>query len=748
MWVKMKFKGYILFAMIALMLLINVGNVFAKDGVNIIGYKVLPIDGLNNSDTQILVNIRNTELRTYTSEKPLYLIGVLSNYDATYKNDLARGIQSMFMCRDISNQAYGMYAIGNQYNGTVEALANTFVMVNKIPPTGSINSNDDVFSATTYLALPKDYKKYSSLNIYVVDHSTGRDCFWIARWVREMFINNLDGTTSLQIPVTKLTSEKPKINTSSSANATCVGGASNGVLDKGEQCDTDTFYMCNDPECNSSSDVKNATCSELNKELPILGYVSGNLGCDSDCTINTTNCTTTSNTNQTDPNSSSSTPQTPSKIKLDLVNESGDGYICDNHVCYYTETYMDSTEYIQLIVSGRTGDTCYFSNASNENWKNDSSKLSNCTEMKSEFETGQNIHYKINIEENVPINVNLYSNSFPSGYLLVGTPSNYDYYFFVYVNDLTSSAIDLYKINNRKLIDFYGGSLPEWIPNVSGGVLDSTTPDDCELFDSKLCSFRMVNLSDDINQDGIIGPGQIIKDSDKNLEMTIKITYDSLNISEDDEVIVEMNKVVEDIGMTEEEHAVWFSIIGSESNFNKTVTVGTDGVSYGIGQVNINAWGNSSTDYLTTHPKVVEVIVSSGVTITTNQDYINFVNSTKTDWKKGLVLSAAVFLESRDKLQTQFSEFGITDIDQPNESINDAINTAFGSFYQYMIGSDVGAQNFTKGIPDVGDYYVHKVNDGTGELDNWAVYASMRKTSYYLYFYNNFMEVFHPGYVE
>jgi len=65
-----------------------------------------------------------------------------------------------------------------------------------------------------------------------------------------------------------------------------------------------------------------------------------------------------------------------------------------------------------------------------------------------------------------------------------------------------------------------------------------------------------------------------------------------------------------------------------------------------------------------------------------------------------------------------------------------------------MIGSDLGAQNFTKGIPDVGDYYAHKVNDGAGELDNWSVYASMRKTAYYLYFYNHFMEVFHPGYVE
>jgi|GEM_PF-2934829 len=444
--------------------------------------------------------------------------------------------------------------------------------------------------------------------------------------------------------------------------------------------------------------------------------------------------------------STSSGSTTATGITLTPVSANGEGYICDNHVCYYTQKYINNTYFIQFNVSGKTGDICYYSNASNENWKNDASKLNNCNTLSTYFEIGLNISKKVTISSGTPIETNHLGSINPNTYLLVGTPSNYDYYFFVYVSDINSSSVDIYKINNRKLIDFYGGSLPEWIPGITGGVTDTTISEDCKLFDKMLCSFRMVNLSDDIDQTGITSKGQIVTTSDANLEMTIKIKYDSLNFTKDNEVIKDMNDLVTKLELTEEQHAVWFAIVGSESNFNKNVTVGTDGVSYGIGQVNVTTWGNSGIDYLKTHPKVISAIKKAGITINTNQDYIDFVNSTKTDHKKGLILSAAIFLESRDKLQTEFTKKGITDIDKPNGSIDLAINTAFGSFYQYMVGSDVGAKNFPNGIPAANDYYPYKVHDGAGELDSWSVYASMRKTAYYLYFYNHFMDIYHPGY--
>ncbi len=792
----MKYKGYILFAIIALMFLINLGVVSAasyqrlniKDGTYssttgnlVINYtnSNIPKTDLGNSWQRNMPNIINVAWTIYDDSKlSVFVIYFPNELDAGSKSILDSTLSESFYTGNsltiFSSNNFENYC-GNSRQDLVSKLKEKGLSDIKFadiscrynffdPSTGVLNITSDDYKDKTngvfYVYLLRYNVLHSKTMFSMTRHanlealsesSPGRYTYQLISDETKIFTTPNYFATSYTIRVGSTTNTNPGSTTSK-----CIGVA-NGNLEYSEECEVSsngTIYFrdnLNNPVA-ANNMVTSKTCVSYDSK-----YTSGNLKCNKEkCTIDTSDCSTSPSPNDNPAHTPDSTtqPRTPSSgpasagITLTPVNASGDGYICDNHVCYFTK----NTATIQFTVSGKTGDTCYYSNKINTDW-NTPSTLNNCSSVSTSFEIGQNLTKKIDLTSssiNVQ-NLNQISPINSGNYLLVGTPTDYDYYFFVYVDDVNSINVDIYKINNRKLIKFYGGSLPEWIPGVAGGISDSITPEPttsekCDLFNQKLCSFRMVDLNSDINQTGITGPGQIIKDSDANLEMTIKIKYDSLNFTKDNEVIKDMNDLVTEMQMTEEEHAIWFAIIGSESNFDKTVTVGTDGVSFGVGQVNVNTWGNSNIDYLTSHPKLIEFVRDARITITSNQDYLNFVNDAKTDHKKGLILSAAIFLESRDKLQTEFKTKGIDDIDKPNGSIDLAINTAFGSFYQYMIGSDSGAKNFTKGIPAVNDYYPYKIHDGTGELDSWSVYASMRKTAYYLYFYDNFMELYHPGY--
>ena len=633
----MKFKGYILFAIIALMLLINVGAVYAKEG--------RVITKVSQVNSQLNINYMSTdEDRDFELGRPGYIVAIYYNSaDKFSETNLNTFIFNNFNSRGPSageaDASYMVISGTNTPNPSFDPRGDAFTQ-SVLTTFGTKDVSFSITKIITTLNKSKTYtwsttipEGYDRVGVYFIDHAG----FW-STW---------SSITSM-FDLTKTTTDKKFVvitlqNNNTTSESSCVGGKFNGVIDKGEECDTDLFYIRDSPNSDSGKDIQNATCSQLNQENPNFGYVSGNLNCNSDCTTNYDDCKTTSNTNQTEPNPSSSS-QAPSKIKLDPVKASGDGYICDNHTCYYTETYMDSTDFIKFTVSGRTGETCYYSNESNNNWENDSSKLSNCTEMKSEFETGQNINYKINIEENVPIRVNLYSDSLPSGYLLVGTPSNYDYYFFMYVDDLQSSTIDLYKINNRKLIEFYGGSLPEWIPGITGGVLDSTSSGDCDAY--------RIKLKNDLNIISVTDLTNPLDRINRTLDKTIvakENEFATANSSKFNEYVFSTARLY---NMTSEETAQFWAIVAGESTLGQNTTCTNQTVENckGMAQIEYSIWCNSDkrvAGFTELRSQLNLISITSQTQYNSLCDYISKSRLYNNKYEPSILFGAAIYLNKK-----------------------------------------------------------------------------------------------------
>ncbi|MEI8363909.1 MAG: hypothetical protein WCF78_00430 [archaeon] len=786
----MKFKGYILFAIIALMLLINVGAVYAVDSntrqVNTPGaYKQLEIktSTINSSTGQITLNFINDSVPSTGAicdswycgpfAKKYYIedmedISYFSIYlpeslDASKKLEMDDLLSDWFFVKDT-------YFVKNDFDAT--CLKNRSRLIAKLKEMGitlSSNPSLDIACGTTeniaktgFLTINNPNSKNKSVGafyIYILKYKVYKNSygkvyyeanlkdFWGTDKSNYFGTFLLDGENIFQKP--NYFTAMSEINFTGKKPTEYCG---NNVIDKGESCDGNLFYICGDSDCNTSEDLENVACSSLNIGQKV-NYNSGNLKCSSVCQIDSSDCKedglVPTNPIQNQPTVKDITI-TSSTIKLTPAKASGDGFICDNHTCYTSKATPENISFTITRESGKQANLNIKQITTGMNINSEiinSLKTVNTVSVPTPLVLG-NLQYTLNTNTITVSGIN-------ASYLLsVGYTNTdaYDYYVFVPA-DINYANINIYKINNRKLIEFYGGLLPEWIPGITGGVLPptQTTPTtDCELFDSKLCSFRMVNLSDDISTDGLncTATGQCVKDSDANLEDTIFVKYNEISVSSNQVVVAEMKNVADKIGMSEEQHAVWFAVIGGESAFNPNTTVGDDGVSWGVGQVNLIAFKNQNEDFMSTQADLIVYINKTNYKITNNSNFISFIELGKTDYKASLVLSAAFFLVSRDKLQENFNKFSISDIDQPNGSINDAINTAFGSFYQYSIGIDLGANNFTKGIPAVGDYYPHAVVDNTNKiLDNWSVYASMRKTAYYLYFYENFMSVYYPDYL-
>jgi len=384
----------------------------------------------------------------------------------------------------------------------------------------------------------------------------------------------------------------------------------------------------------------------------------------------------------------------PNKITLIPEKSSDVRYICDNHVCYYSDAYVNSTAsdlWIKFLVSGVTGETCYFSNIVNPNWKNEASNLSSCQgrSIDTNFMLGQNISGKVNVESENSLIAWVSGDSVE--YLLVGTPENYDYYFFVYVNDLNYSNLLLYKINNRKIIDFYGGSLPEWIP---GGII--TTPesesDKKSSVNESGCDTYLETLKSDLN----MVDTTIFNYNSKTLDsvytakrIDFNTVYNIANHTEFNNFNDNVFKVAKDGSspLTREETAQFWAILAQESTLG-TNTSNEETSDIGLAQVNYNTWCATSkrvTGFIELK-QYLDFDIDTQAEYNTLCDNINvsakFSGGGYTDLDASTVLARAIYLlRAKQTRGTNNADFTLTSFKTYDDK--DAIDAMFAVGYKY-----------------------------------------------------------------
>ena len=256
----------------------------------------------------------------------------------------------------------------------------------------------------------------------------------------------------------------------------------NGTYDAEEKCDGTIFWVGQ-----GYPTLENATCNDLDKK-----YVSGNLKCNSDCTINIDDCEVTDESGGADVDT----------ISIITAENAGPNYSCENHICYLSPDYADSTDSLRFDFTGNRDKanvliTTLEKNANIESIVLESLKTENTIPFTDESNnTGPVLGINLRRITSVPldsyyfsIELGDYTKTYLVGVGYAGT-NVYDYYVIVPAPDYNTYAqANLYKINNHKLIDFYGGSLPEWVP-INDVVVppkpDETKPDEIKLEDDTI----------------------------------------------------------------------------------------------------------------------------------------------------------------------------------------------------------------------------------------------------------------------
>ncbi|GEM_PF-3958260 len=699
----MKYKVYVLFAIIALMFLINLGGVFAA-----ITYPN-PLDiGLKITS----VSVSGSNLNVDIENKVIDPASTNSDFKNNVGVDKVRCIAT-YLTQDIALLADSSLDI------SLENQASKYLYVSdlEIPSLISYKYGDNIFnfkSATGKLKLNLNIATGTVIfnNFITTDVSQVR-VYCSQGWYHQIWFGNYNKSnfTGLSNPTNReqyLMFEEPNleaskfiltqdiqgkniqlnsINSLSNNNVICND---DGKLDSTEECDGVIFRLNWNPELTSTTN--SLTCADLIN--PNYAYYSkfknytfvsehkdDRILCDS-CEVTYNTCFSDKVVNQNNTNSN--------VITLVPENSSDEGYICENHVCYYSDAYVNSTAsdlWLKFLVSGVTGEACYFSNSINPNWKNDASNLSSCQErlIDTNFVLGQNISGKVNVESENSLIVWVSGDS--AQYLLVGTPENYDYYFFVYVNDLNYSNLLLYKINNRRIIDFYGGSLPEWIP---GGIVTTSEPE--PPVDESDCDKYIDTLKSDLN----MVDTNIFNYDSKTLDSVyaakradFDTVYNRTNHTEFNNFNDNVFKVSKDGSspLTSEETAQFWAILAQESTLG-TSTSNEITSDIGLAQINYNTW--CATSKRVAGFTELKLYLDFGIDTQTEYndlcDKINigakFSGGGYTNLDASTVLARAIYLVRAKNIRgTNNSDFTLSSFKTYDDK--DAIDAMFAVGYKY-----------------------------------------------------------------
>ncbi|MFH0905845.1 MAG: hypothetical protein V1824_00740 [archaeon] len=316
------------------------------------------------------------------------------------------------------------------------------------------------------------------------------------------------------------------------------------------------------------------------------------------------------------------------------------------------------------------------------------------------------------------------------------------------VNTLPESTkFDEYEINKR-IIKFYcptctfpshPGLKPinfgnNWIDEDRTPTPPIEPPIDassCPYYEKLIPYFKMLDVSKKPSDDPNYKDSGRVIGSDKDRKFS-EIIFRKCNNSCESELNNEVfEKVSTTCNLTIEEKAVFWANICEESGFHQCT--GTVCESVGIAQVNLTDWKESSYDGSAGFRSAL-----NRCKITSKADYVNKLKLVESNSESSLLIGASIFIFEREAIKGYAA---IDNMDIPFSSKNNAINTAFMTFYNYQQGSGNARPIFEKkGIPSLGGKdpapyeFVAGGNKATAKLSTFGSVSASRKLGHYLYY--------------
>ncbi len=451
---------------------------------------------------------------------------------------------------------------------------------------------------------------------------------------------------------------------------------------------------------------------------------------------------------------SSSTKKFLINFKDDLKNNN---IICEKEtkICYYNN-WSNIDVIIEKVYSDKP---VYFSiNQLTKDYTNKVSKNNPGNLSGNEISLGVG-----NYVSSAQTNFNIKNNS-KDNYFLAAMQdnTNVDYLFFVYLNKVDFNSLIEYKIYQKIINSAYcdGCSIPDWMPyNIitpayqdpvceqtvreDGKVEESCKPrddtnkpsvddsSDCKYTGDYeiLCNFNIFDIEKKIGSTSISSSAGTFSPKET-YYLEIKFYYDNkkstFNSNLEAYKLFESEK--KNFNLTENEIAIFFSIIGGESSFLNN-QVGDKGESIGLAQINKPIWRTSQG--------FNDLKVYLPNSINTVEKYYTYFDESGSDLNKSLYLGLAVFKYNLNYAKTNITEFNsrYTDIDK-----------AFIMFYAHQFNiRDTRTFFNTVTIPaDKDNVNVNCAGTGNELFQNSsqkklgcvATVGSVRKIGWYLFYLN------------
>lgn len=438
---------------------------------------------------------------------------------------------------------------------------------------------------------------------------------------------------------------------------------------------------------------------------------------------------------------SSSTSQTK-KLSINFKdNKISDSIICEKEtkICYYS-----NWENIDVVVNKAYSDKpVYFSiNQLTKDYKDKVSKGNPGTLSGNEISLGVG-----NYISSAQTNFNIKNNSTDNYFLAaMQDNTNTDYLYFVYVEDLNQiTEYKTYqKIINTVYCNTFDCKIPDWMPydiitpayENSAPIENETEPSldkdpDCKYADDLkiLCNFNIFDIENKIGSTSISSSAGTFSPKET-YYLEIKSYYDdkksTFNQNLEAYKLFESEK--KNFNLTDNEIAIFFSIIGGESSFLNN-QVGDQGESIGLAQINKPIWKTSQGfDNLKVYlPNSVDTL----------NKYYTYFDESGSDLNKSLYLGLAVFKYNLNYAKTNITEFNsrYTDIDK-----------AFIMFYSHQFNiRDTRTFFNTVTIPSDKDNVIINCagtgndlfqNSSQKKLGCVATVGSVRKIGWYLFYLN------------
>jgi hypothetical protein len=407
-----------------------------------------------------------------------------------------------------------------------------------------------------------------------------------------------------------------------------------------------------------------------------------------------------------------------------------DNVICEKEtkICYVK---LNQNIDLNLIANKMNDGNVYF--AINNLAKNSNASFNNPTLISEEIQLGNNlVNYN---SKNTEFKVNL-SQSTTGNYIISSKQdnTNVDKLYFVFLPDNNFENLIKYKTLQKIINNVYceGCKIPDWMP--FGIITDNITQEsvvsdfDCKYTDEYqiLCDFNIFDIEKKIGTISIASSAGTFNPKDT-YYLEIKSYYDDKKSTFNKDLyaykLFESEK--NNFNLTENETAIFFSIIGGESSFLND-QAGDQGESIGLAQINKPIW-RTQQGFENLKPYLPSEV-------NTVDKYYNYFDESGSDLNKSLYLGLAVFKYNLNYAKNNIFNFNskYTDVDR-----------AFIMFYAHQFNiRDTKTFFNTVNLPsDKNNIIIDCVNNKTQSssekrLGCVATVGSVRKIGWYLFYLN------------